>query len=173
MPEIPAQNANFRSDESSSNNSDDSENSKGEGGGNRRGSRPKLFEELRENVYREVASLISANEGRPHFLIQLFRDLQFVSSDPLRRRTLQSIHSLVTSDYQVRHPLICESGSPKVWLDAVKFGLLCEIRIEIDRLKVTLYVKNVLQASLIQIKKKNQTFEVTALKILLIKDDHL
>lgn len=58
--------------------------------------RSKLFEALRENVYKEVASLISANQGRPHFLIQLFRDLQLISSDPLRRRTLQSIQSLIT-----------------------------------------------------------------------------
>lgn len=58
--------------------------------------RSKLFEALRENVYKEVASLISANQGRPHFLIQLFRDLQLISSDPLRRQTLQSIQSLIT-----------------------------------------------------------------------------
>ncbi|KRT84287.1 hypothetical protein AMK59_1544, partial [Oryctes borbonicus] len=62
---------------------------------NRR-SKSKLFEELRENVYKEVASLISANQGRPHFLIQLFRDLQLVSSDPMRRKTLQAIQSLIS-----------------------------------------------------------------------------
>lgn len=56
----------------------------------------KLFDDLRENVYKEVASLISANQGRPHFLIQLFRDLQMVSSDPMRRKTLQSIQSLIS-----------------------------------------------------------------------------
>ncbi|CAH0561493.1 unnamed protein product [Brassicogethes aeneus] len=62
----------------------------------------KLFDELRENVYKEVASLISANEARPHFLIQLFRDLQMIGSDSLRTKILQSIqntitHSLVSS----------------------------------------------------------------------------
>ncbi|KAK5643921.1 hypothetical protein RI129_007766 [Pyrocoelia pectoralis] len=57
----------------------------------------KLFEELRENVYKEVANLISANESRPHFLIQLFRDLQQVNSDALRGRTLQSIQTLLTN----------------------------------------------------------------------------
>lgn len=51
---------------------------------------------LRENVYKEVTLLISANENRPHFLIQLFRDLQLISSDPLRRSALQSIQSLIT-----------------------------------------------------------------------------
>lgn len=57
----------------------------------------KLIEDLRENVYKEVASLISANEERPHFLIQLFQDLQLVSSDPLRRNVLQSVQELITS----------------------------------------------------------------------------
>ncbi|XP_077294441.1 combover isoform X3 [Arctopsyche grandis] len=56
----------------------------------------KLFDLLRENVYSEVSALISANESRPHFLIQLFRDLQQISSDTLRQRTLQSIQELVT-----------------------------------------------------------------------------
>lgn len=51
---------------------------------------------LRENIYKEVTLLISANENRPHFLIQLFRDLQLISSDPLRRSALQSIQTLIT-----------------------------------------------------------------------------
>lgn len=56
----------------------------------------KLFDLLRENVYSEVSALISANESRPHFLIQLFRDLQQISSDTLRQRTLESIQEVVT-----------------------------------------------------------------------------
>jgi pericentriolar material 1 protein len=55
-----------------------------------------LFEALSDAVYSEVAVLISANENRPHFLIQLFRDLQMISSDPLRQRTLQSIQEVVS-----------------------------------------------------------------------------
>jgi hypothetical protein len=55
-----------------------------------------LFEALSESVYSEVAALISSNENRPHFLIQLFRDLQMISSDPLRQRTLQSIQEIVS-----------------------------------------------------------------------------
>lgn len=54
----------------------------------------KLFEALKENVYTEVTNLITANESRPHFLIQLFRELQLISSDPLRQRTIQSIQEL-------------------------------------------------------------------------------
>ena len=55
-----------------------------------------LFEALSDSVYSEVAALISANENRAHFLIQLFRDLQMISSDPLRQRTLQSIQEVVS-----------------------------------------------------------------------------
>ena len=45
-------------------------------------------------MYQEVKNLITANESRPDFLIQLFRELQLISSDPLRQRTLQSIQDL-------------------------------------------------------------------------------
>lgn len=51
----------------------------------------KLFDDLKENVYLEVSALIAANESRPEFLINLFRDLQLIStSDPLRNRLLQA-----------------------------------------------------------------------------------
>ncbi|XP_030761339.1 pericentriolar material 1 protein isoform X2 [Sitophilus oryzae] len=56
----------------------------------------KLVDELRENVYKEVASLISANEARPHFLIQLFKDLKKIESDSLRLKILQSIQNILT-----------------------------------------------------------------------------
>ncbi|KAF6036526.1 PCM1 [Bugula neritina] len=55
-----------------------------------------LFEALRETIYSEVATLISQNENRPHFLIQLFRELQMLSSDYLRQRVLYSVQELVT-----------------------------------------------------------------------------
>nr|CAD7407125.1 unnamed protein product [Timema poppensis] len=54
-----------------------------------------LFEVLHQPVYQEVAALISINESHPQFLLQLFRDLQMVSSDALRHSTLQSIHEMV------------------------------------------------------------------------------
>ena len=54
-----------------------------------------LFEALRENIYSEVASLISQNEGRPHYLIELFRELQLLSSDYLRQRALYALKDLV------------------------------------------------------------------------------
>ncbi|KAG7305706.1 hypothetical protein JYU34_009833 [Plutella xylostella] len=56
----------------------------------------KLFEFLRENVYSEVTALIGVNESHPDFLIQLFRELQLISSDPLRHRVLQSIRSVLS-----------------------------------------------------------------------------
>ena len=55
-----------------------------------------MFEALRETIYSEVATLISQNENRPHFLIELFRELQLLSSDYLRQRALYSIQDLVT-----------------------------------------------------------------------------
>lgn len=60
----------------------------------------KVFEALKENVYLEVSALIAANESRPHFLIQLFRDLQLISSDPLRHRALHSIQELYNRNFE-------------------------------------------------------------------------
>ena len=54
------------------------------------------FETLRETIYAEVATLISQNEMRPHFLIELFRGLQMLSDDYLRQRALYVIQDLVT-----------------------------------------------------------------------------
>ena len=54
-----------------------------------------LFEALREAIYAEVATLISQNETRPHFLIELFRNLQMLSTDFLRQRALIAINDLI------------------------------------------------------------------------------
>ena len=50
-----------------------------------------LFEALRETIYSEVATLISHNESRPHFLIELFHELQLLNTDYLRQRALYSL----------------------------------------------------------------------------------
>lgn len=50
-----------------------------------------LFEALRETIYSEVATLISQNESRPHFLIELFHELQLLNTDYLRQRALFSL----------------------------------------------------------------------------------
>ncbi|KAG8230105.1 hypothetical protein J437_LFUL007649, partial [Ladona fulva] len=69
-----------------------------------------LFQMLRESVYSEVATLIAQNENRPHYLIQLFRDLQMVSCDALRQRTLLSIHRLLDSGLNIPNPRECDSS---------------------------------------------------------------
>uniref|UniRef100_A0A665TA28 Pericentriolar material 1 n=1 Tax=Echeneis naucrates TaxID=173247 RepID=A0A665TA28_ECHNA len=55
-----------------------------------------LFEALRETIYSEVATLISQNESRPHFLIELFHELQLINTDYLRQRALYSLQDIVT-----------------------------------------------------------------------------
>ncbi|XP_022084429.1 pericentriolar material 1 protein-like isoform X2 [Acanthaster planci] len=60
------------------------------------GSEFSLFEALRESIYSEVATLISQNESRPHFLIELFRELQLLNSDYLRQRAIYSLQDLVS-----------------------------------------------------------------------------
>ena len=41
------------------------------------GSEFSLFEALRDSIYSEVATLISLNESRPHFLVRHSEDLAF------------------------------------------------------------------------------------------------
>lgn len=55
-----------------------------------------LFEALRDSIYSEVATLIAMNESRPHYLIELFRELQLLNSDYLRQRALYSLQELVS-----------------------------------------------------------------------------
>ncbi|KAJ8416513.1 hypothetical protein AAFF_G00358010 [Aldrovandia affinis] len=55
-----------------------------------------LFEALRETIYSEVATLISQNESRPHFLIELFHELQLLNTDYLRQRALFALQDIVT-----------------------------------------------------------------------------
>lgn len=56
-----------------------------------------LFEALRETIYSEVATLISQNESRPHFLIELFHELQLLNTDYLRQRALYSLQVSVST----------------------------------------------------------------------------
>ena len=56
-----------------------------------------LFDTLRDTIYTEVASLISQNESRPHFLLELFRDIRQVDSDLMRQRTLYALQDLLKS----------------------------------------------------------------------------
>ncbi|KAM9194326.1 pericentriolar material 1 protein isoform 4-T6 [Dugong dugon] len=55
-----------------------------------------LFEALRDTIYSEVATLISQNESRPHFLIELFHELQLLNTDYLRQRALYVLQDIVS-----------------------------------------------------------------------------
>lgn len=55
------------------------------------GSDLSMFEALRDTIYSEVATLISQNESRPHFLIELFHELQLLNTDYLRQRALYAL----------------------------------------------------------------------------------
>ncbi len=72
-----------------------------------------LFEALRETIYAEVASLISQNESRPNYLIDLFRELQLLSSDYLRQRVLYAIQDLVNKSLVRQYS---RNGKPQVSL---------------------------------------------------------
>ncbi|KAL8569320.1 hypothetical protein ACOMHN_024268 [Nucella lapillus] len=54
-----------------------------------------LFEELRETIYTEVATLISQNENRPRYLQYLFTLLQAMTSDLMRQRTLFALQQII------------------------------------------------------------------------------
>lgn len=56
-----------------------------------------------------MSALIAANESRPHFLINLFRELQLIStSDPLRNRLMQAFQELYN---RYCEPIIQEESS--------------------------------------------------------------
>ncbi|NWH62646.1 PCM1 protein, partial [Geococcyx californianus] len=59
------------------------------------GSDLSMFEALRDTIYSEVATLISQNESRPHFLIELFNELQLLNTDYLRQRALYALQDIV------------------------------------------------------------------------------
>ena len=52
------------------------------------------FDELRETIYSEVATLISQNETRPQYLLNLFRELQHLKSKNSRDQALKSIFNI-------------------------------------------------------------------------------
>ncbi|NXH16554.1 PCM1 protein, partial [Bucco capensis] len=64
------------------------------------GSDISMFEALRDTIYSEVATLISQNESRPHFLIELFHELQLLNTDYLRQRALYALQDIVTRHFE-------------------------------------------------------------------------
>ncbi|XP_069780639.1 pericentriolar material 1 protein isoform X3 [Narcine bancroftii] len=78
-----------------------------------------LFEALRDNIYSEVATLISQNESRPHFLIELFHELQLLNTDYLRQRALYVLQDIVTqhlSEKSCKREGHTLSQSSHVWM---------------------------------------------------------
>uniref|UniRef100_A0A671EVC4 Pericentriolar material 1 n=1 Tax=Rhinolophus ferrumequinum TaxID=59479 RepID=A0A671EVC4_RHIFE len=67
------------------------------------GSDLSMFEALRDTIYSEVATLISQNESRPHFLIELFHELQLLNTDYLRQRALYALQDIVCRHISENH----------------------------------------------------------------------
>lgn len=88
----------------------------------------KLFDDLKENVYLEVSALIAANESRPEFLINLFRELQLIStSDPLRKRLMEAFQELYSQycDASGRsEPSLLQATNLQVKFDCLKIKLI-------------------------------------------------
>ncbi|KAK6631183.1 hypothetical protein RUM43_014279 [Polyplax serrata] len=66
---------------------------------------------LWDNISLEVSNFIRTNEARPHFLVQLFRDLQQVTTDNLRQRTLESIQETVSANNLTERPSNTNGGN--------------------------------------------------------------
>ncbi|XP_069924556.1 pericentriolar material 1 protein isoform X30 [Oryctolagus cuniculus] len=62
-----------------------------------------MFEALRDTIYSEVATLISQNESRPHFLIELFHELQLLNTDYLRQRALYALQDILSRHVSGSH----------------------------------------------------------------------
>ncbi|XP_075972950.1 uncharacterized protein LOC142974477 isoform X2 [Anticarsia gemmatalis] len=106
----------------------------------------KLFDLLRENVYSEVTALIDVNESHPDFLIQLFRELQLISSDALRQKVLQSIRNVLsqyssilesqnnegTHEENRQETVSTTSGEPSSYNDSNLMQNMCANTIQID-----------------------------------------
>jgi pericentriolar material 1 protein len=58
------------------------------------------FDKMREKIYSEVAALISQNEARPFFLLNLFRELQYLKDKNARDQALKSIFNINNRNQQ-------------------------------------------------------------------------
>ncbi|XP_067386709.1 pericentriolar material 1 protein isoform X10 [Emydura macquarii macquarii] len=81
------------------------------------GSDLSMFEALRDTIYSEVATLISQNESRPHFLIELFHELQLLNTDYLRQRALYALQDIVTRHISENNEKECtKSLNSATWI---------------------------------------------------------
>ncbi|XP_053110484.1 pericentriolar material 1 protein isoform X3 [Hemicordylus capensis] len=74
------------------------------------GSDLSMFEALRDTIYSEVATLISQNESRPHFLIELFHELQMLNTDYLRQRALYALQETFEKNFDQGGCRQCEQN---------------------------------------------------------------
>ena len=56
-----------------------------------------LFDQVREQIYSEVASLVSENESRPYYLMELLRAAQLLNTDYLRQTGLNSLKRVINN----------------------------------------------------------------------------
>ena len=56
-----------------------------------------LFDQVRERIYSEVASLVSENEARPYYLMELLRAAQLLNTDYLRQAGLSSLKRVINN----------------------------------------------------------------------------
>ena len=56
-----------------------------------------LFDQVKERIYSEVASLVSENETRPYYLMELLRAAQLLNTDYLRQTGLSSLKRVINN----------------------------------------------------------------------------
>ena len=56
-----------------------------------------LFEQVKDRIYSEVASLVSENETRPYYLMELLRAAQLLNTDYLRQAGLSSLKRVINN----------------------------------------------------------------------------
>ena len=57
-----------------------------------------LFDQVREQIYSEVATLVSENESRPLYLMELLRAAQLLNTDYLRQTGLNSLKRVINNN---------------------------------------------------------------------------
>ncbi|CAF0749445.1 unnamed protein product [Brachionus calyciflorus] len=68
------------------------------------------FEKMREQIYSEVATLISQNESRPFYLLNLFKELQFIRDKNARDQVLKSIFN-ISNRHKINDNVRCNSST--------------------------------------------------------------
>ncbi|KAI6653878.1 hypothetical protein LOD99_11472, partial [Oopsacas minuta] len=58
-----------------------------------------VFDQVRERIYSEVASLVTQNETCPYYMLELIRVAQLLNTDYLRESGLSSLKRVI-NDYQ-------------------------------------------------------------------------